>query len=107
VPSARITVGRVKDYVGVFRSYSVVIDGAKVGRVKRGKSLTVDVEPGHHELHLEQDWMRSPSVNLMLGDREEALLRCQARGNPVTVMVWGTFYPKRAIKIELVLPAPG
>ena len=42
---ASVTVERAKDYVGVFRSYWVVIDGAKVGRVKRGKSLTVDVEP--------------------------------------------------------------
>jgi hypothetical protein len=107
VTSARITVERAKDYVGVFRAYWLVIDGAKVGRVKRGKSLTVDVEPGQHELHLALDWTRSPSLNLTLGEREEAILCCQARGNAVTQIVWGTFYPKRAIKIELVGPAPG
>lgn len=106
VAGARITVERAKDYVGVFRAYLLVIDGTNAGRVKRGKSLTVDVEPGHHELHLSLDWTCSPSVNLVLGEGEEVLVRCQARGNAVTTIVWGTFYRKRAIKIELVEPAP-
>jgi hypothetical protein len=72
VASARVTVERAKDYVGIFRAYWLVIDGAKVGPVKRGRSLTVDVEPGHHEVHLALDWTRSPSVSLTLGEREEA-----------------------------------
>lgn len=104
--SARITVERAKESVGIFRSYWVVIDGAKAGRVKRGSSLKVDVEPGKHELHLAVDWTRSRSVNLVLDGDEDALVRARARGNAFTAVFWGTFYPKRAIDVELVQPIP-
>lgn len=90
----------------MFRSYLVVIDGAKAGRVKRGSSITVDVGPGEHEVHLAVDWTRSRSVNLELDESEEAVIRAQARGNALTAVFWGTFYPKRAIDVELIQPTP-
>jgi hypothetical protein len=41
------------------RSYRVVLDGAVAGSVKRGESITVMTDAGHHELHLKIDWAKA------------------------------------------------
>jgi len=82
------------------RAYRVVLDGTVVGRVKRAESITLEVNAGHHELHLTIDWARSPSVKLDLVEGEEVDVRCWPNGRPITALYWITFGRSRYIGIE-------
>src|SRR5437867_1769407 len=44
-----------------FRAYEVVVDGTRIGEIRRDQSRTWNLEPGTHELHLEIDWCKSKS----------------------------------------------
>ena len=46
------------------RSYSVMLDGHKVAKVRRGERLELPVSAGHHELYLKIDWCTSQTVEL-------------------------------------------
>lgn len=85
MPSARIRLDRrTRGYADRVRAYRVVLDGVVVGRIKRGQSLSVEADPGHHELHLAVDWCRSRSVELQLVPGQETRLECwpnSTRGN--------------------------
>jgi hypothetical protein len=64
----------------LLRTYKVVLDDRVVGWIKRRKTLTFDVAPGHHELHLEIDWCSSRDLLLDLAACEEVRLICGGRG---------------------------
>jgi len=46
------------------RSYSVVLDGQKVAKVRRGERLELPVLVGRHEIYLKIDWCTSQTVEL-------------------------------------------
>jgi hypothetical protein len=61
----RIKVRRMK--AGFFerdrlRSYVVMIDEHPSASLRRGKEITLDVPPGHHEVRIKIDWTGSPTV---------------------------------------------
>jgi hypothetical protein len=64
----------------LFRTYKVILDGRVVGWIKRRKTLTFEVAPGHHELHLEIDWCSSRNLELDLAAGQEVRLLCGGRG---------------------------
>jgi len=100
--NARIRVDREAGrLVDRLRAYKVVLDGAVVGRVKRGESLVFDTSPGHHELHLAIDWGRSPKLELELSAGQETHVRCWPRANPLLVIYWITLGRARYIGIEI------
>jgi hypothetical protein len=51
-------------YVAVFRRYKILIDGKKVGAVKRGKTVSFAVIPGPHVVAARIDWSGSPQVTV-------------------------------------------
>jgi hypothetical protein len=63
----------------LFRSYKVFISNTFAGTIRRGRTKSFDVAPGHHEIHLEIDWCRSRDLPLDLGPGEEVKLICKAR----------------------------
>jgi hypothetical protein len=60
----------------LFRAYHVLVDGADVGEVRRGQSRLLYIAPGKHEVHLEIDWARSPSVDIDVAPGETVRLVC-------------------------------
>jgi hypothetical protein len=42
-----------------FRRYTVLVDGAEIGRLKRGETVTTDLAPGVHTLTITIDWTKS------------------------------------------------
>ena len=100
----RLTVERVRrgwQEVGLARSYRVMLDGTVVGRVGRRTPLTVELAPGHHELHLRIDWMRSRSVQFDAGDGEEVRVRCWPNTNALTRLSSAVLRPGDHIAVEL------
>ena len=73
---AVIHVERDKSMSDALRSYKVIVDGETAGKVRRGKSVSVDVAPGPHEVWMKIDWTKSASVALDLQPGEEATLIC-------------------------------
>ncbi len=86
--SARIHVNRRPGgYVDRARAYKVLVDGEEKGRIKAGESVTADVAPGRHEVHLGIDWARSPTLAVDVQPGEQVTLHCRPNANPFN-MLW-------------------
>ena len=88
-------------YVDRFRSYRVILDGKKVGGVKRGESLALSTTPGRHELHFAIDWCRSPREVFELDEEGAVHARCWPKANPLTVLFFTTFGRAHYIDVEV------
>ena len=73
---AVIRVERDKSMTDALRAYKVIVDGETSGKVRRGKSLTVDVASGPHEVWMKIDWTKSAPIELELQPGEKATLLC-------------------------------
>jgi len=62
-----------------FRSYHVKVDGHDVGEVRRGELRVFTLMPGPHEVHLEIDWARGPSISVDAILGETVQLVCYPR----------------------------
>jgi hypothetical protein len=82
------------------RAYRVVLDGHEVGKLRRGERITLDVDPGRHEVYLKIDWARSPTIAVELAPKEEPRLVCAPGASPVTFLYYITFGRDRYIKLD-------
>lgn len=82
------------------RAYRVILDGHEVGKIRRGERITLDVDPGRHEIYLKIDWARSPTITLELAPKEEGRLVCAPNANLVTLYYYTTFGRDRYIKLD-------
>jgi hypothetical protein len=97
---SQITLKRLRRPLGdVLRTYKVVIDGTRVGDIRRGETKTFDVPPGQHEIHLEIDWAKSRNLELNLSSGDVATLTCSARPPNSG---WTALASKNYIKLEIV-----
>jgi hypothetical protein len=79
--AATITVRRDgESFQDIARSYKVLIDGSKVGKLRRGKELTHEVDPGEHDVQMKIDWTKSEKLDVKLKDGEEATFVCYPPG---------------------------
>jgi hypothetical protein len=81
--SGRIRVRRVK--AGFFerdrlRSYDVMVDERFAGQLRRGKTVTIDVPPGHHEVRIKIDWTGSPTFPVDVAAGEQVSLVAIPKG---------------------------
>jgi hypothetical protein len=104
--TARITIKRLpRPYGDLFRAYGILIDDAHVGSVKRRKTRSIEVAPGHHRVRLTIDFCASPEVEVDLGAGEEAHFECRAASfNAGTAMLNG-FARYIELKLVSVLPS--
>ena len=68
---SRITIHRHSESENRFRSYKILVNGKELGKIKNGKTVTLDLEPGIHELRLEIDWCCSNSIEFEIAEGEE------------------------------------
>ena len=61
---ASIEVRRGNDAAGYFRRIKITLDGAPVARLRPGKSATVALPPGVHQLGGAMDWVRSEDITV-------------------------------------------
>lgn len=64
--SGILRIHRPSAFVDYFRSYKVMIDGACVGRIKRGETFETSLPAGQYDLRLDIDWCSSNSVRIMI-----------------------------------------
>ncbi|MGW0665309.1 hypothetical protein [Streptodolium elevatio] len=63
-----------------FRAYQVLVDGAVVGRAKRGQTHTFTVRPGTHRVQLTIDWCSSPELVIEVAGGQVARFVCAPGG---------------------------
>jgi hypothetical protein len=68
-------------YRDSLRSYTVWLDGQRVGKIARGKMLEFSVVPGEHGLQLTVDWCSSPQQVIRLADAQTADFYCKPAGS--------------------------
>ena len=66
-----------------WRSYWIVIDGQRVGKVRMGQRLVVPVTAGRHIVRARIDWAGSPKVHVDLDSGEEVVLNVHPAGGPL------------------------
>lgn len=59
-----------------WRRYEVRVDGASVGALRAGGTLTAHVTPGVHELRVHIDWCASPPLRFRAVAGECHVFRC-------------------------------
>ncbi|SRR6266567_7372201 len=58
------------------RAYKIVVDGAVVGKVKRDKSVLVDLAPGRHAMLVSLDWCSSKPIVVEIVEGAECSVEC-------------------------------
>jgi len=71
-----LTIRRRTSYPDRLRAYVVNLDGATVGSVRAGKTVTVPVSVGKHSLALRIDWCGSPRVDFEARPGENVVFEC-------------------------------
>jgi hypothetical protein len=61
--SALICVSRDSGYADRLRSYSVVVDGRKIGKIANGETKSFPIDPGEHTLKLKIAWCGSNTIH--------------------------------------------
>jgi hypothetical protein len=89
-----------RDWTERFRSYRILLDGARVGSIKRGQTVLLKTEAGQHTLQVAIDWGRSQPVEVSLGPGEELRMRCWSNAKPMTGLYWISLGRKRYLGLE-------
>jgi hypothetical protein len=69
-----------------WRRYRVLIDGAEVGRLRRGEARSFDVGPGSHRVRVAIDWKKSAEHAVDGGSHGTFRFRCGPTRGPL----WAT-----------------
>ncbi|MDE5413214.1 hypothetical protein [Alkalihalobacterium chitinilyticum] len=86
-----IRLKRTSQYINLVRRFQVYIDDVHVQDIKDGEEVVIPMEPGHHELYIKIDWVKSKKLELDIEPGEEIQLIC---GSPVKgAKLFIPFYP--------------
>jgi uncharacterized protein (UPF0548 family) len=66
----------------LFRSWNVVIDGKKVGKLRPGSTSRFEARPGTHQVWCTVDWVQSNQLMVTVGEGQECRLRCRPAVKP-------------------------
>lgn len=70
-----IRIKRDSGYADVVRAYKIMLDGKAVSRVYDGRTVSVEVPPGKHQLYVKLDIWRSNVVDFEAGN-SDMLFEC-------------------------------
>lgn len=89
-----IIITRSKDRADARRVYKVFLDGALVGKIKRGEKAKFGLTPGAHKLHVEVDWCRSQTIEFEYADKH---LKFECGSN---LIGWKRWFPLLVILFD-------
>ncbi|MFJ3224597.1 hypothetical protein ACIPJS_14760 [Streptomyces sp. NPDC086783] len=88
-------------YRDLLRGYEVLIDGRKVGQVRRRQRARYDVTPGPHTVRMRIDWCSSPDVKITVAAGESVTLICEPNGSAARGTVQMLTSPRKYIRLQL------
>ena len=104
---ARIRILReAQSWADALRKYRVLLDGKRVGNIENGGALTLEVEPGRHQLQMRIDWASSPRVLVEVGPGKEAVLGCGSTLSLTRAPLQAFLHPRSYLYLRLE-PGPG
>lgn len=84
--SGRLVLARsTASYRDRARSYRILIDGAEVGKIKRGEMLGFPVPEGRHTLQLKIDWCTSRAWPFVVASGQTATFGCSPGAGPASM----------------------
>ncbi len=107
---AVIEVRRLPGWFAAWRRISIRLDGAPVGRIEAGGSLSIPVAPGSHSVDARIDWVATPPLELTLhpGDTVRLELSPRASGPAgLLVGVLALVRPSRVLELRRVSGGAG
>src|SRR5690606_34854205 len=69
-----VTIVRKKEFINIFRNYTIVIDGKKAGKVAWGTSKVFHLPTGEHTIQAGVDWCLTPAMDVRVRENEKKSL---------------------------------
>ena len=103
-PTSEIVLERIHHYRDTIRSYHVLIEGQRVGRIRDDGTESYVLRPGSYELRLQLLWIFSPKVVVELSADATTRLVCGPNGG--ILQAWRLFFaPTTAIFLRFAQAA--
>ncbi|MDX1363129.1 MAG: hypothetical protein R3243_02890 [Arenibacter latericius] len=71
---AKIIIERKSEWNNKARDFEIYLDGEKVGAIRDGNTLEIEVEPGRHQLIAKIDWCRSNVLEIELNENKSKVI---------------------------------
>lgn len=65
----------------LLRSYTIRVDGSKIGSLRRGQSVTLELPAGSHVVDARIDWSGSPELTVEIEPNDTSTVRVEPSGN--------------------------
>jgi len=62
---AKLKVQRAREFMNLFRNYTIFIDGQKVGTIGNGQLIQLETLPGQHKISAKIDWCSSQEITFI------------------------------------------
>jgi len=102
----QIIIDRPQKYLHMFAKLWIFIDGEKKAYVKNGKTVSLEVNPGKHEIYVEMDYLKSNKLEVTVDPKETVHLECGSTLRGVKVFfcafIFMATYLFRSIKVFYV-----
>jgi hypothetical protein len=95
---------RWSDWADRWRSYTMHVDGKRVGSLRRGRELVVDATPGAHHVVASIDWCSSNTLHCVVpgSGSIEVEVASNLRGRRLLLAPWYLFVQRRGwVRIRL------
>ena len=101
VSSSRIVIHRHRAWWrDIIRSYRILLDDQLVARVRNGRTVELDVPPGHHRVQARIDWSGSPVIQVEAKSGAEVHLDVRPAGTPLGIY-WRLFTPTSWLALRI------
>ena len=93
-----LTVSRQSTLVDFIRSYSIVVDNKKIGKVNNGASNSFTIAPGNHTIEMKIDWCGSKTLQFSATDGETVSFRVVSnlRGLRIFLAPWYVLFAHKS-----------
>ena len=85
-----LIISRDSGYADRLRSYTILLDGKKIGELGNGETKTFSVAPGRHAISAKIDWCSSSALDFTVGEGECSSFRVGSnmRGLRIFLSLW-------------------
>ena len=99
---ATLRITRTSQYANKLRAYSIFLDGARVGKIKDGETVTYPLSPGSHTVQARIDWCRTKPVEITVKPGQDIPLEvgCYAGGWRLLLALFDAIWPGRWLYLK-------
>jgi len=98
-----LRIRRADEFADHLRSYSIMLDGAKLGEIKRGETHEFPISSGQHQLSMKIDWCRSNMIQFAASDSDVLVFLARPKvkeSGGLTALYYALIKPNEYIVLE-------